>query len=122
MITRKELAKAAKRTLKKHFWILVVVCLIAAFVGSEFTETFSFFKMQMTDINNTDTNESQGVTLVTSDIDNRTKSAMLDAIVSVIMNNEEQGKTQRHSLQDAGHERRWIKMSCHTEQYGIWSE
>ena len=53
MITRKELAKAAKRTLKKHFWILVVVCLIAAFVGSEFTETFSFFKMQMTDINNT---------------------------------------------------------------------
>ena len=32
MITRKELAKAAKRTLKKHFWILVVVCLIAAFV------------------------------------------------------------------------------------------
>lgn len=69
MITRKELAKAAKRTLKKHFWILVVVCLIAAFVGSEFTETFSFFKMQMTDINNTDTNESQGVTLVTSDID-----------------------------------------------------
>ena len=89
MITRKELAKAAKRTLKKHFWILVVVCLIAAFVGSEFTETFSFFKMQMTDINNTDTNESQGVTLVTSDIDNRTKSAMLDAIVSVIMNNEE---------------------------------
>ena len=29
--------------------------------------------MQMTDINNTDTNESQGVTLVTSDIDNRTK-------------------------------------------------
>ena len=35
MITRKELAKAAKRTLKKHFWILVVVCLIAAFVGSK---------------------------------------------------------------------------------------
>ena len=93
MITRKELAKAAKRTFKKHFWILVVVCLIAAFVGSEFTETFSFFKMQMTDINK-DTNEAQGVTLVTSDIDNRTKSAMLDAIVSVIMNNEEQGKEQ----------------------------
>jgi hypothetical protein len=100
MITRKELAKAAKRTLKKHFWILVVVCLIAAFVGSEFTETFSFFKMQMTDINNTDTNESQGVTLVTSDIDNRTKSAMLDAIVSVIMNNEEQGKEQSQTLID----------------------
>ena len=95
MITRKELAKAAKRTFKKHFWILVVVCLIAAFVGSEFTETFSFFKMQMTDINNTDTNESQGVTLVTSDIDNRTKSAMLDAIVSVIMN---KAKSSRRHL------------------------
>ena len=76
------------------------MCLIAAFVGSEFTETFSFFKMQMTDINNTDTNESQGVTLVTSDIDNRTKSAMLDAIVSVIMNNEEQGKEQSQTLID----------------------
>ena len=52
----------------------------------------------MTDINNTDTNESQGVTLVTSDIDNRTKSAMLDAIVSVIMNNEEQAKSSRRHL------------------------
>ena len=34
MITRKELAKAAKRTLKKHFWILVVVCLIAENFGN----------------------------------------------------------------------------------------
>lgn len=42
MITRKELAKAAKRTFKKHFWILVVVCLIAAFVGSEFDGNFQF--------------------------------------------------------------------------------
>ena len=36
---RKELAKNAKKNLKKHYWLLVAVCLFAAFIGSEFTET-----------------------------------------------------------------------------------
>lgn len=41
---RKELAKNAKKNLKKHYWLLVAVCLFAAFIGSEFTETIEAFK------------------------------------------------------------------------------
>ena len=41
---RKELAKNAKKNLKKHYWLLVAVCLFAAFIGSEFTETMEAFK------------------------------------------------------------------------------
>ena len=39
-----------------------------------------------------------GVTFVTSDIDNRTKSAMLNALISVFMNNEEQGKINSENI------------------------
>ena len=30
---RKELAKNAKKNLKKHYWLLVAVCFFAAFIG-----------------------------------------------------------------------------------------
>ena len=41
---RKELAKNAKKNLKKHYWLLVAVCFFAAFIGSEYTETMEAFK------------------------------------------------------------------------------
>ena len=44
--------------------------------------------------------EEQGVTFVTTDIDNRTKSALLNAVVSVLMNNEEQGKINSENIID----------------------
>lgn len=36
METRKEMKKQARKSLKKHYWIFVVACLIAAFFGTEF--------------------------------------------------------------------------------------
>ena len=41
MLKRKELAGSAKKIIKTHYWFLLIVCLIAAFIGSEFTETFN---------------------------------------------------------------------------------
>ena len=41
MIVRKELKKRARNNLKKHYLIFVVTCVIAAFIGTEFTSSFS---------------------------------------------------------------------------------
>lgn len=38
---RKAMKARAKRTLKRHYWLLVVVCLFAAFLGSENTASLS---------------------------------------------------------------------------------
>ncbi|MDE6957371.1 MAG: DUF975 family protein [Lachnospiraceae bacterium] len=35
-MTRKEMKKAARRSLKKHYGIFILVCLIAAYIGAEF--------------------------------------------------------------------------------------
>lgn len=92
MFNRKELSERAVKVLKAHYGIFLIVCLIAAFIGSEFTETFSLLRMPVSVYKNIADNaddkeaiEEQGVTFVTSDIDNRTKSAMLNALISVFM-------------------------------------
>ena len=105
MLKRKELAGSAKKIIKTHYWFLLIVCLIAAFIGSEFTETFNLLKMPVSVYKSISDNpdeersiEEQGVTFVTTDIDNRTKSALLNAVVSVLMNNEEQGKINSENM------------------------
>ncbi len=37
MITRKEIKKKAKHSVKTHYWIFVVACLMAAYLGTEFS-------------------------------------------------------------------------------------
>ena len=107
MLKRKELAGSAKKIIKTHYWFLLIVCLIAAFIGSEFTETFNLLKMPVSVYKSISDNpdeersiEEQGVTFVTTDIDNRTKGALLNAVVSVLMNNEEQGKINSENIID----------------------
>ena len=41
MKSRKELKKSARRNLKHHYPIFAVACVIAAFIGTEFTSTFN---------------------------------------------------------------------------------
>ena len=42
MMNRKIMKKAAKRNLKKHDWIFLAACQIAAFLNVEFSGTLSF--------------------------------------------------------------------------------
>lgn len=44
---RKEGKKAAKASLKKHYWILVVLCLFASFLGMEYGTSFVAVRMQL---------------------------------------------------------------------------
>ena len=46
MLTRKEMKKQGKRSLKQHYLIFVAACLIAAFLGSEFKSSLNFSSMQ----------------------------------------------------------------------------
>lgn len=44
MLTRKEMKRRAKTSVKKHYVLLLAVCLIAAFLGSEFAGSLNFVK------------------------------------------------------------------------------
>lgn len=44
MLTRKEMKRRAKKTVKKHYVLLLAVCLIAAFLGTEFNDSLTFVK------------------------------------------------------------------------------
>ena len=47
MMNRKIMKKAAKRNLKKHYWIFLAACLIAAFLNVEFSGTLSFAQVNV---------------------------------------------------------------------------
>lgn len=47
MKTRKEIKKQARKSLKKHYYIFVVTCVIAFFIGTEFTSSFSVFEKKV---------------------------------------------------------------------------
>ena len=47
MMTRKEMKKAAKRNLKRHYILLVAVCLIAAFLNSEFSGSLNSLELNV---------------------------------------------------------------------------
>ena len=43
---RKDLKKKGHKTLKKHYWLLVLVCIIASFLGTEFNSSLSLTKLK----------------------------------------------------------------------------
>jgi len=47
MLTRKEMKKRAKHSLKKHYLIFVALCVIASFIGSEFSTSLDVIKTQV---------------------------------------------------------------------------
>ena len=90
---RKELAKNAKKNLKKHYWLLVAVCFFAAFIGSEYTETMEAFKSLGT-VNN----EIQGAASVEANVDTVANSSVVSSVVqamgAVITGDDDFGRTQ----------------------------
>ena len=46
MKTRKELKKNARKVFHKHYLFFVVVCLIASFIGAEFTDSLSITRIR----------------------------------------------------------------------------
>ena len=44
MLSRKEMKQLGRQSLKKHYIMFLAVCLIAAFLGNEFTGSLKFVK------------------------------------------------------------------------------
>lgn len=42
MTSRKEIKSSARKALKKHYWMIVGICLLSAFIGLEFTSSMDF--------------------------------------------------------------------------------
>ena len=42
MLTNKQMKNNAKSTIKKHYILLIAVCLLASFIGVEFSNSLSF--------------------------------------------------------------------------------
>lgn len=45
MISRKELKSTARKALKKHYWLIVSICLVSAFIGLEFTSSMDIIDL-----------------------------------------------------------------------------
>lgn len=58
MLTRKEMKKRGKRSLKQHYLIFVAACLIAAFLGAEFRGSLDFSTAQTYEIEGEDSTGS----------------------------------------------------------------
>ena len=60
MNTRKSMKRAAKQVLKRHYWFLVLVCLIASFLGTEFGNSLRL--LEIYDISEEESTAGTGVT------------------------------------------------------------
>lgn len=59
MKSRKHMKKAARQSLKKHYLIFVVVCLLAAYMGSEFVSSLDMFNITPNEGQESGTEESK---------------------------------------------------------------
>lgn len=91
---RKELAGNARKNLKKHYWLLVAVCLFAAFIGSEFSGTMEAFKSSRA-VSGTGV---QGAASIETNVDNIANVSIISSVVktmgAVITGDEDFGRTQ----------------------------
>ena len=46
MPDRKTIRKTARQTVKKHYWVFVAACLLAAIMGTEYSNTLQLFRIQ----------------------------------------------------------------------------
>lgn len=88
MMARKELKQNAKHSLKKHYWIFVVACIIAGWVGSNFSNVLDSLKIQhMENTLHSEISSSPG-----SILDSRSDFNAADAILDAINGNPKEGQ------------------------------
>lgn len=96
MITRKEMKKAAKRNVKKHYGMFVAVCLLSMFIGGEFFNTSG--TGQVSQPENTMEQEaeepdSSGGVLIR-------RQGALDVLNEILMGNDQGGKELAQKIMD----------------------
>lgn len=89
MSHRKELKQRAKHNLKKHYLLFVALCLIAAFIGSEFSSSLSII--------NSVNPESSGTYTEDPNVSGP-EEGLTDVILHIISGNLEEGDAQAARL------------------------
>lgn len=90
MLTRKEMKQRAKSSLKKHYILLVAVCLIAAFLGAEFTDSLTFARKY--DASEEELSGELDTVLSHGATTGVYHYSAIDGIVEALMGNVQQGK------------------------------
>lgn len=90
MLTRKEMKQRAKSSLKKHYILLVAVCLIAAFLGAEFTDSLTFARKY--DASEEELSGESDTVLSHGATTGVYHYSAIDGIVEALMGNVQQGK------------------------------
>ena len=83
MLTRKEMKKRAKKSVKKHYWIFVAACLISAYLGTEFAGSLTFME------------QNQGITENTTEVitvGRNDSPGLVDAVRAAVEGDEESGR------------------------------
>lgn len=100
MFKRKDLVLMAKDNLRRHYWLFVAVCLFAAFVGAEFSESLNAFKYRVRD--NRILNENtyidrsgligQGVAVMGIDVDSISNNSLMRTGLAVVLGEEDHAR------------------------------
>lgn len=91
MPTRKEMKKRSKRVLKRHYFIYLAACLIAAFLGAEFTGTLRSVRAIRPG-----TEETTGMATSGTGI----KKGIYDVYTDIVEGDTEAGKTRSESIKE----------------------
>lgn len=87
-MSRKEIKKKAKQYLKEHYWLFVAACLLAAWVGSDFSNVLSPMKLYSTKNIEKTASTSYSSSML---IEGQTANAS-DAIYEALHGNAEEGR------------------------------
>lgn len=92
MKNRKKWKADARKVLKRHYGLFVVLCLIAAMLGTEFTSSLSGIKMN---VQNQDNSQSDTAQIRFDDISNLSTQIVLDSIDKASSMRENSGKEEK---------------------------
>lgn len=92
MTARKEMKRAAKKNLKRHYWVFAAACLIAVILGAEYTGTFNMAQ------NNTDSYEASASDTGSSGGTIVKKAGAVDVLDQIINGDAKQGEALAESL------------------------
>ncbi len=92
MQTRKEWKAAAKKALRRHYWLFVAICLAAAILGTEYTASFSALGSRAAE-----TFSQHGVTLGETP---RSSDGLIDVVHSILSQNLDEGAAKSQALLD----------------------
>lgn len=93
MITRKEMKQAAKANLKRHYWMFIAVCMLAVFLGAEFTNSANAVEAYPTGSREQTETELSGGMVVK-------KPGAVDVLANIINGDEQKGKELSRQLKN----------------------